>query len=65
MEVDMNQNKGIFYCTPDFQISIKDLENLEIEIQTKEYEDFQGHANLLISLEFLGKLTTSSTTKYK
>ncbi|KAK8957539.1 hypothetical protein KSP39_PZI001120 [Platanthera zijinensis] len=65
MEVDMSGNKGIFYCSPDFMISIKDIDKIELGIQSKGYEDFTGHSNLLINIGLLGKLTNNSTTKYK
>ena len=64
IEEDMNQNGGIFYCNPDFMVTLEDIKNLEIGIQTKGYEEFQGD-NLTISIEFIGRLTNSSKTRYK
>ena len=64
IEVDMDQNKGIFYCSPNFMISLEDLKNIEIRIQTKGYEEFTGR-NLAISIGVIGRLTNSSKTKYK
>ena len=55
----------MFYCSPDFSIRIKDLELLEIGIQTRGYEDLVKRSNLLVNIGFIGKLTDSSTTKYK
>lgn len=49
MEVDMNQNCALFYCSPDILKSIKDLRNLEIGLQTKGYEQYEG-SNPLISI---------------
>ena len=61
----MNENKSIFYCNPDFSVSVKDLELLEIGIQTWGYEDLDKQSNSLINIGFLRRLTDSSTTKYK
>ena len=65
IEVDMSENKGIFYCSPNFSVSVKDLELLEIRIQTSGYEDLVKRSNLLANIGFIRKLTDSSTTKYK
>ena len=65
IKVDRSENKGIFYCSPDFSVSIKDLELLEIGIQTKGYEDLVKQSNLLVNIGFIGKLIDSSTIKYK
>ena len=63
IEVDMNENKGIFYCSPDFSVNVKDIESLEIDIQTRGYEDLDKQSNLNIG--FLEKLTDSSIIKYE
>ena len=65
IEVYMSDNKGIFYCSPDFFVSINHLELLEIGIQTRGYEDLVKQSNLLVNRGFVGKLTDSSTIKYK
>ena len=65
IEVDVSNNMGIFYCSPDFSISILDLELIEIGIQIRGYEDLDKRSNLLINIGFIGKLTNSSTTRYK
>ena len=65
IEVDMNENKGKFYCSPDFSVSVKDLELLEVGIKTRGYEDLDKQSNLLINIGFLGRLTESSTIKYR
>ena len=46
-------------------VSVKDLELFEIGIQTKRYEDLVKISDLLVNMGFIGKLTDSSTTKYK
>ena len=61
----MNENKGIFYCSPDFSVSTQDIDLLEIGIQTRGYEDLDKKSNLLINIGFIGRLTDSSTTQYK
>ena len=63
-EVDMNENKGIFYCSPDFSVSTQDIDLLEIGIQTRGYEELDKKSNLLINIVFIGRLTDSSTTQY-
>jgi hypothetical protein len=37
---------------------------MSFSFQTKGYEEFKG-TNLLISIEFIGRLTNKSRTKYK
>ena len=65
IETDISNNKGIFYCSPNFTISTRDLELIEVGIQTKGYEDLIKQSNLLINVGFIGKLTDSSTTQYR
>ena len=55
IEVDMNNNKGIFYCSPDFSVSTRDIDLLEICIQTRGFEDLDKQNNLLINIGFLEK----------
>ena len=64
IEVDMTTNRGLFYCSPDYQITISDLNQIEVGIQTKGYEQFTGE-NFMINIGFLGRTTTGSNTKYK
>ena len=61
----MDENKGIFYCSPHFSVTVKDLELLKIRIQTRGYEDLDKQSNLLINICFIGSLTNSSKIKYK
>ena len=61
----MSENKEIFYCSPDFSVSEKDLELLGIGIQTRGYEDLVKRSNLLVNIGFIGKLTDSYTSEYK
>ena len=61
----MNDNGGIFYCCPDFSVNTRDLDLLEIGIQTRGFEDVDKQSNLLINIGFICRLTDSSTTRYK
>ena len=61
----MNDNRGIFYYSHDFSVSTKDIDLLEIGIQSRGFEDLDKQSNLLINIGFIGKLTDSSTTQYK
>jgi hypothetical protein len=40
------------------------IEKMSFDFQTKGYEEFKG-TNLLISIEFIGRLTNKSMTRYK
>ena len=65
LEGDMNENSLITYIAPDLIMPIKEfIEKMSFGFQTKGYEDFNG-TNLLISIEFIGRLTNKSRTKYK
>lgn len=65
MEVDMNKNIRLFYCSPDILMSVKDIHNLEIGIQSEGYEELNRDSNLLNCMWFLGKATNSSNINYK
>lgn len=66
-EVDMNENKGIFYCSPDYSMSIEDFSNhvVKIGIQTKGYEDMKEGENLSVCIGFIGRCSTSSEDNFK
>ena len=55
----MNQNQGIFYCSPYYMMTIENLQHLEIGIKTKGYEEFVGD-NLIISIGIIERLTNGS-----
>ena len=57
IEVDKSENKEIFYYSPDFSVGVKNLELLEIAIQTKGYENLVKRSNLLVNIGFIGNLT--------
>ena len=61
----MNENMLITYIAPDLIVPVKEfIDKMVFGFQTKGYEDFKG-TNLLISIEFIGRLTNRSGTKYK
>jgi hypothetical protein len=65
MEEDMNENKLITYIAPDLIMPVKEfIEKMSFGFQTKGYEDFKG-TNLLVSIEFIGRLTNRSNSKYR
>jgi hypothetical protein len=61
----MNENMLITYIAPDLLMPVKEfIDKMAFGFQSKDYEDFKG-TNLLVSIEFLGRLTNRSRTKYK
>lgn len=65
LEGDMNENMLITYIAPDLIMPIKEfIDKMVFAFQTKGYEDFKG-TNLLVSIEFIGRLTNRSGTRYK
>jgi hypothetical protein len=65
LEGDMNENNLITYIAPDLMMSVQEfIEKMNFGFKTKGYEEFIG-TNLLISIEFIGRLTNKSRTKYK
>ena len=66
IEIDMNNNKGILYCMPDFMMSLKDLQqDIKIGIKTKEYEQQVKGSNLVINIGFIGRCTNYADNKVK
>src|ERR1041385_4321 len=65
MEGDMNENRLITYIAPDLMMPVKEfIEKMSFGFQTKGYEDFKG-TNLLVSIEFIGRLTNRSNSRYR
>ncbi|KAG5606900.1 hypothetical protein H5410_028392 [Solanum commersonii] len=65
-EVDMSNNGGIFYCSPDFIINSKEFgKYIKIGIQTKGYEEMNCGNNLLVCVGFIGKLATNNSSRFK
>jgi hypothetical protein len=61
----MNENSLITYIAPDLMMSVQEfIEKMSFGFQTKDYEEFKG-TNLIISIEFIGRLTNKSRTRYK
>jgi len=65
LEGDMNENRLITYIAPDLMMPVKEfVEKMSFGFQTKGYEDFKG-TNLLVSIEFIGRLTNRSSSRYR
>ena len=65
LEGDMNENRLITYIAPDLIMPVKEfIEKMSFGFQTKGYEDFKG-TNLLVSIEFIGRLTNRSNSRYR
>ena len=65
LEGDMNENMLITYIAPDLLMPVKEfIDKMVFALQTKGYEDFKG-TNLLVSIEFIGRLTNRRGTRYK
>ena len=65
MEGDMNENRLLTYIAPDLMMPVKEfIEKMSFGFQTKGYEDFKG-TNLLVSIEFIGRLTNRSNSRYR
>jgi hypothetical protein len=61
----MNENSLITYIAPDLIMSVQEfIEKMSFGFQSKGYEEFNG-TNLLVSIEFIGRLINKSRTKYK
>jgi hypothetical protein len=65
LEGDINENNLITYIGLDLMMPVQEfIEKMSFDFQTKGYEEFKG-TNLLISIEFIGRLTNKNMTKYK
>lgn len=65
MEGDMNKNILITYIAPDLMMPINEfIDKMSLGFQTKGYEDFKG-TNLLVSIEFIGRLTNKISSRYR
>jgi hypothetical protein len=61
----MNENSLITYIAPHLIMLIQEfIERMSFDFQTKGYEEFKG-TNLLICIEFIGRLTNKSRTRYE
>jgi hypothetical protein len=62
---DMNENSLITYIAPNLVMPVQEfIEKMSFDFQTKGYEEFNG-TNLLVSIEFIGRLKNKSRIKYK
>uniref|UniRef100_A0ACD5XL00 Uncharacterized protein n=1 Tax=Avena sativa TaxID=4498 RepID=A0ACD5XL00_AVESA len=65
MEGDMNENSLITYIAPDLMMPVKEfIDKMSFGFQTKGYEGFKG-TNLLVSIEFIGRLSNKSSSRYR
>jgi hypothetical protein len=65
LEGYMKENSIITYIAPDLMMPVQEfIEKMSFGFQTKGYEEFKG-TNLLISIEFIRRLTNKSRTRYK
>ena len=65
IEADMNQNRGIFYLSPDYFMSIKDFcKYYEIGILTKGLDNMEGET-LALCIGFIGQTSNNISIKYK
>ncbi|KAG5579129.1 hypothetical protein H5410_049756 [Solanum commersonii] len=65
-EVDMTNNGGIFYISPDFMINLREFgKHIKIGIQTKGYKEMSSETNLLMCIGFIGKVASRSNTRFK
>lgn len=64
MDVDMNENKGLFYCAPYFFLKTRDLPYIRLGILSQGYGDMTRD-NLVITTGLLGKAVSNTEIKYK
>ena len=65
IEADMSNNLGLFYCSPDYLMTIEDFsKHMKIGIQTKGYETFTGN-NILLCVGYLGKCMNNTNVNFK
>ena len=63
MEVDMNNNYGLFFVTPDFMMMIKDIGSIKLRIQSRGYDNIDRE-NLIICTGFQGKLIHNTSIRF-
>ncbi|KAI9118030.1 hypothetical protein K1719_010362 [Acacia pycnantha] len=65
IEADMNQNVGLFYCSPDITMTVKSIQKfIKIGVLTQGYGDIK-HENLAITVAVLGRLSHYTPLSYK
>lgn len=64
MDVDMNNNRGLFYCAPEFFLRTKDIHNIKLGILSSGY-GLINRENLVITFGFIGKATQNTNINYK
>ncbi|KAG5632774.1 hypothetical protein H5410_004491 [Solanum commersonii] len=65
-EVDMTNNGGIFYISPNFMINLGEFgKHIKLGIQPKRYEEMSSGNNLLMCIGFIGKVASRSNTRFR
>nr|AEV42076.1 putative polyprotein [Pineapple bacilliform CO virus] len=60
MEVDLSEGSQIVYVIPDMMTTIRDCyEHIQISIQRKGYDDWNGESNLLITRSIMLRLSNT------
>lgn len=62
--VDLNNNRGLLYFTPDYVIPTAELKYLKLIVSTKGYGNFEGH-NICTCVGFLGKAVQNTEINFK
>ena len=62
----MSENATLVYCQPGFMIPFKDFyKDIKITVKSTGYEMIENKDNLLLCVEFIGKLQVNSSTRTK
>lgn len=65
VEVDMNNNIGIIYLCPNFNMMVRDfVKHIKLVVQTKGYGQFQ-YSNIQLDVIFLGKTMNHINNNFK
>lgn len=65
MKIDMNDNRAIVHCMPDFMMNTQDFHKyIKIGIKSRGYNMIRQD-NLLVCIGFIGKLSNTSDTRYQ
>ena len=63
-EINLNENHGLFYCSPNFFLPIKSFKNIKISLKSKGFCSFKEE-NIMTCIGFLGRIMKNSNVKYK
>lgn len=66
MEVDMSTGTQLVYVVPDMMMSVEDFyEHVQLAVQTRGYEGWQGESNLIVTTALVGRLTNTSYASFR